>query len=546
MKIAIGQIKSNPGDFEANTKKIIQYIESAKSQGAEIVTFPELAVPGYMSMDLVLEKGFSQKNKESIEEIAKHTQGITAIVGFIDEDQTLIGADDTPTRYNSAAIIRDQKIIGIQDKTLLPEYDIFSEKRYFAPSRGIRVFEIGNNTKIGVQICEDLWDTNYPTKVSRELVNKGAQFIFNLSASPFQLGKISQRQKLIEKISSQKGVSFIYTNLVGSYDGYDGQLVFDGRSLVYNLEGKLIAIGNDFDEDLLFVDTNSNKEIQYNPDSNEELFKALTYGIKEYFEQTGFKKAFIGLSGGVDSGLVAPLAVEALGKENVKGVLMPSEFSSQGSIDDAIALSENLGIEYSIVPIKDTYNSMVSSLSKDFNGKEFDVTEENIQARIRGMILMAQANKFNGLVLSTGNKTETSLGYSTLYGDMAGGLSVIADLDKLRVYELAKYINKVKGKEIIPQNTLDKAPSAELRTEQTDEAGLGAPYSVLVPIVNGFVENRKTKEELYETYPKKVVDDCYRRIKINEHKRRQAAPGIRVTSKSFGIGRRIPISHSWG
>lgn len=545
MKIMMAQISTQPGFIEENTNKIIEQIKIAKKENVDLIVFPELTIPGYLSMDLILEKNYVKKNKEALKQITLETENITAIVGFVDEDENKEGADNTKIKYNSAAIIQNKKVIGIQDKTLLPEYDIFSEKRYFSDSRGSKIFNI-HGKKVGIEICEDMWDKNYKNKVSKKLQSKGAELIINLSASPFHIGKLNERISTIKKITKENNIDFIYTNLVGSFDGYDGQIIFDGQSIAINKNGEIVKIAKKFEEDKVIIKFNEKlSEEKINTNDLEDTYKSLVLGIKEYFNQSHMKKAFIGLSGGIDSALVAALAVKALGKENVKGILMPSMYSSEGSITDAKKLSENLGIEYSIIPITQIYHSVERTMEKEFKKLPLDVTEENIQARTRGLILMAEANKFKGLVLSTGNKTEMALGYCTLYGDMNGGLAVISDLNKLRVYALSKYINEVENREVIPENTISKAPSAELSFNQTDEKGLGASYSILSPLVDKIIEERESIEELKKEFGDELVKDIYRKIKINEFKRRQSPPGIRVTSKSFGIGRRVPINHGW-
>lgn len=545
MKIEIAQIQTDPGCIEQNTEKIIQAIRQAKNDKADLVIFPELTIPGYMCMDLVLQPGFVRENLEALHCIAKETQGIAAIVGFIDQDENKIGPDGTPTRYNSAAFINDTKIKGVEDKTLIPNYDVFFESRFFAGARKRRVYNF-QGFKLGIEICEDSWDTNYSTKVSEELVKKGANIFFNLSASPFHEGKRAIRENLLKSIVAKYKLPFVYTNLVGSQDGYDGQLVFDGQSLAYDGKGSLIGQGKAFEENRILIDLDNPKIIaEKETDNIEDLYNALVLGTKEYFKKSGFKKAVIGLSGGIDSALVATLAVDALGVENVKGIAMPSKFSSPGSVEDARILANNLGLNFKIIPIEEVFGSLEQTLSGEFSGLPKDVTEENMQARIRGIILMAEANKFNCLVLSTGNKTEMALGYTTLYGDMCGGLAVISDVDKLKVYELARYKNRKEQREIIPQTTIDKAPSAELRTEQTDENSLGASYDIIVPIVNRIIEDRQTIDLLGKSFSKPLVKRLSRLICLNEYKRRQAPPGIKVTSKAFGSGRRMPISHSF-
>lgn len=545
MKISIAQVKIRIGDFGYNKSKIIENIEMAKKECSDVLVFPELVVCGYNSQDLFLEKDYVKKCNLIIDDILKYCSDLMVVIGIVREDQKNISPDGTSLKYNSAVVIIDQKIVGYSDKMLLPEYDIFSEKRYFVSGRESKIYNYKNH-KIGIEICEDLWDENYETKVSYELSKKGIDVIINLSASPFYIGKLSERLSLIQGKCKELNVNFVYANQVGSFDGYDGQLVFDGQSLVVNRFGNLIAKGKKFEEDFISVNlnednNNNNNLVQVDRNNISDLYEMLVVGIREYFENCNFKKAFIGLSGGIDSALVAALAVKALGIENVYGVLMPSEFSSEHSIKDALNLMNNLGIEHSIVPIKEIYLEFNNQLKPDFEGLLFDVTEENLQARIRGTILMAYANKFNGIVLSTGNKTEMALGYCTLYGDMNGGLSVISDVDKLKVYELSNYINEISSKEVIPKNTIVKEPSAELALNQSDEKGLGEKYEILVPLVNDIIENRLSKSELYLRYDSQLVDLIYRRIIVNEYKRRQAPPGIKVSKKSFGIGRRMPI-----
>lgn len=545
MKIEIAQTSTDPGCIKDNTAKIIRVIENAREQDVSLLIFPELAVPGYMSMDLVLYQSFVEENLKALEDIARHTQDITVIAGFIDQDEKRIGPDGTPTRYNSAAIIQSGEVLGVEDKSLLPNYDVFYESRYFAPARERTVYQC-EGVKIGVEICEDLWDENYPIKVSDDLVRRGAQLIINLSASPFYIDKRRVRERLVEGVVREHKVPFIYVNTIGSQDGYDGQLVFDGQSLVYSADGKLVGLGKAFQEDNLIIDLDNLTPVEPSePEPTVQLHDALVLGIKEYFRRTGFQRAIIGLSGGIDSAVVAALAAEALGPENIKGISMPSQFSSPGSVADAEELASNLGINFKVIPIERAFAEFEQALSEEFAGLEQDVTEENIQARVRGIILMAEANKFHSLVISTGNKTETALGYTTLYGDMCGGLAAISDVNKVRVYELVRYVNQKAEKELIPQCIIHKAPSAELCFGQTDEASLGAPYNIVSPIVDLLIEDRRTVADLSKIYPPLIVEHLAELIKINEYKRRQAPPGIKVTPKAFGIGRRIPIAHKF-
>ena len=548
VKLAMAQISTDPGNISKNTQKIIYYIETAKKEGAEVIIFPELAIPGYMSLDLMLHQKFVAENLKALQNITKHTKNILAVVGFIDQDKGRIGPDGTPVRYNSAAIIRDQKIIAVQDKTLLPDYDVFFENRYFAEGRGQKLISF-QAVKLGVQICEDLWDENYPVKVSENLVKKGADILINISGSPFYIGKRFDRERLIEKVSKNYHLPFIYVNTIGVQDGYDGELIFDGQSMVFNELGKLVYLGSQFKEELFYINTNdlagTGKKLrlpEYNPTG--ELYRGLTFAIKEYFRRTNFTKAFIGLSGGIDSAVVAVLATQALGKENVIGVYMPSPFSSKDSLNDSLNLAKKLGINLEVISIENLYNIFLGTLKEQFNKLPFDTAEENIQARTRGIILMAHANKLKGLVISTANKTETALGYTTLYGDMCGAIAPLADVSKLKVYELANFINSQR-KTLIPNEIINKIPTAELKANQTDEGSLGAKYSIISPLVDEIVEEMKTSKELIKKYPRELVNRILNLINQNEYKRRQACPGIKVTQKAFGVGRRIPIAHQF-
>ncbi len=547
VKLAVAQISTDPGNIPANTEKIIDYINKAKESGANIVIFPELAIPGYMSLDLMLYENYIKENLEGLKQIAKSINGILVIVGFIDQDREKIGSDGSLARYNSAAIIHNQKIISIQDKTLLPDYDVFFENRYFSKGRGRKLVEF-EGLKIGVEICEDLWDENYEVKVSEDLINMGADLLINISGSPFYIGKRFDREELIARVSKNYNIPFVYVNTVGVQDGYDGELVFDGQSMVFDKKGNLSYLGKQFEEELFFIDlenlmNSSNKSNlpEYNPMG--ELCDGLTLAIKDYFRRTNFNKAFIGLSGGIDSAVVASLVSRALGKENVVGIYMPSHFSSSVSAEEAKKMADNLGIDFEIIPINNIFDNFLETLKKNFAGMSLDVTEENLQARIRGMILMAHANKFKGLVVSTANKTETALGYTTLYGDMCGAIAPIADVSKLKVYELAEYINK--EEEIIPQTTIERIPTAELRADQTDEASLGGSYEQISPLVDEIIEDGKSPDELSKKYPRELIDKIFKLINISEYKRRQAAPGVKVTKKAFGLGRRIPIAHGY-
>lgn len=550
MKLAVAQISTDAGDILGNTEKIINSIKKAKKENAKIVIFPELAIPGYMSLDLMLNPSFVDENLTALGEIIKSTKDMLVVVGFIDSDRNKIGPGGTAIKYNSAAIIYNRKLLAIQDKTLLPDYDVFFENRYFTQGRGRKLIEF-EGLKLGVQICEDLWDENYPIKVSEDLVKLGADILINISGSPFYMGKRFDREKLIEKISKNYQIPFIYVNTVGVQDGYDGELVFDGQSMVFDANGSLVYLGRQFEEELFYLDINdlivSRKKEFKLPEYNltEELFKGLILAIKDYFRRTKFSRAFIGLSGGIDSAVVAALATRALEKENVVGIYMPSPYSSKISQDEAKKLAENLGIDFEIIPIDEVFNKFLETLKIKFANLAPDVTEENLQARIRGMILMAHANKFKGLVISTANKTETALGYTTLYGDMCGAIAPIADVSKLKVYDLANFINKKSKRAIISRTTIERIPTAELRSNQTDEESLGGSYKMISPLVDEIIEEGRSKADLLKNYPKELIGKIFDLINKNEYKRRQAAPAVKVTKKAFGLGRRIPIAHSF-
>lgn len=546
MKIAIAQISTDPGNIAVNSKKIINYIKKAQEMKADIIIFPELAIPGYMSLDLMLYQKFVAENLKALQQISEHTKNILAVVGFIDQDKGKIGPDGTPIRYNSAAIIRNQKIIAVQDKTLLPNYDVFFENRYFSTGRGRKIVEF-KGINLGMQICEDLWDENYPIKVSEDLVNMGADILINISGSPFYMGKRRERQNLIQQAVFKYKVPFIYVNTVGTQDGYDGELVFDGQSMVFSKKGKLISLGSKFEDDIFLFDYESlfGKDEKINVTDNpiEDLYLALTKALKDYFQRNKFSKAFIGISGGIDSAVVAVLARNALGKENITGLCLQTKFTSEQSIQDSETLTKNLNIKLEKISVKNIYESILETLQPYFERLAFDSTEENIQARIRGLILMAFANKFNALVISTANKTETALGYTTLYGDMCGAIAPLADVSKENVYKLANFINE--KEQLIPQTILDKIPSAELRQNQSDEQALGAGYDIVSPLVDELIENLTTRNSLEKKYNKEMAIHMSELISRNEYKRRQAAPAVKVTKKAFGLGRRMPISHKF-
>ncbi len=464
------------------------------------------------------------------------------ICGFVDRNQTGTGRG----LFNAAALLYEGRILFRQHKSLLPSYDVFDEARYFEPAREREILKF-RETGLAISICEDVWNDKdfwkrrlYSIDPAEELVRKGGDILINISASPYSMGKFLLRQRMLSEIARKYRRPLIYVNQVGGND----ELIFDGASFAMDVEGELAAQCRDFEEDLVVYDT----EKQGGPlhpvsDQEASVFKALVLGTRDYAEKCGFKRVILGLSGGIDSALTAVIAVKALGKSNVLAVMMPSQYSSEGSLQDGKRLAKNLGIEYRVIPITRIFQSYQDSLKEIFRGKKPDVTEENIQARIRGNLLMAISNKFGYLVLTTGNKSETAVGYSTLYGDMAGGLAVISDVPKTLVYRLARYANR-KG-EIIPEAIIEKAPSAELRSNQRDEDSL-PPYSILDGILKAYVEDNLNPQDIVSLgYSPKLVNEIIQRVDANEFKRRQAVPGIRVTSKAFGMGRRLPIAQKY-
>ena len=528
MKIALCQVNPTVGAFDAIHELIIHNYKMSVDQGAELVVFPEMITTGYPTQDLLWENEFIEANIKLLEIIAAESK-IPIILGYVRISDGKL--------YNSAALCSEGHHRGTYDKILLPNYDVFDEDRYFTSGKSIGVWQInynGNIVNIGIQICEDLWDHDYDCKVSRLQKDAGADLIINISASPYSEGRLIHRSELIlEKVSRLK-LPFLYCNLVGAQD----ELIFDGKSLAFSADGDCIGQGNAFKEDIVIVNLAEPVKYSINIRSREEnMYKALCLGVADYFRKTGHQDAVVGLSGGIDSALAACIATDALGAEHVHGISLPSKFSSDHSLTDAQVLADNLGIDYRIIPIQDAVEGLEKSLYAHFLGMNRNVTEENLQARIRGTLLMGLSNKFGWLVLSTGNKTELALGYCTLYGDMSGGLAVISDLSKTDVYALAEWINKIHS-DRIPENTISKPPSAELAPGQVDPFD----YDAVSPIVDAIVEDRNSPAELIANGgDAKLVNDLYQRVCNNEYKRRQAAPGLRVSSKAFGVGRRIPI-----
>lgn len=560
MRIALAQINPVVGDITGNTRKIIEFIDRAKAQSAKLVVFPELSIPGYPPKDLLLKPSFIADNIEALLTIAQASLGITTIVGYAERNENPVGRP----LHNAVAVLRDGHIVSKHLKTLLPTYDVFDESRYFEPgalSERNQIIDI-DGIKVGISICEDLW--NDERFISRRLYHQnpiadldaaGAQILINASASPFVIDKHEFRLKLFGGQAQRFQNALVYVNQVGGND----ELVFDGNSVVFDANGNVIAQAKGFEEDLLVVDVPSEARSTSAPlvsDTNrhergayatglESVYKALLLGLRDYVTKCNFQSVVLGLSGGIDSALVCTLAAHALGPDKVVGVAMPSKYSSDHSVNDAKALAHNLGIEFHIVPIKDVHDQYESLLTPYWKGRPADVTEENLQARVRGAILMAFSNKFNHLLLTTGNKSEIAVGYCTLYGDMCGGLAVISDVPKTMVWDLSKWINEHFGREIIPTNSITKPPSAELRPGQVDQDSL-PPYEVLDAILERYVEDEKGAAEIIaEGFDEATVRRVIKLTDRSEYKRRQAAPGLKVTSRAFGFGRRMPIAQNY-
>jgi NAD+ synthase (glutamine-hydrolysing) len=541
MKIALGQINPTVGDFAGNSAKIIAYAQRAKSAGAGLILFPELSVCGYPPRDLVERASFVVHNREAAEHIATETRGIAVICGLVTPAQ----AETGKSVMNSAALLIDGGIKFIQSKMLLPTYDVFDEVRNFAPARSQTLFPFCGK-QMALTICEDAWNDKhfwprrlYSVDPVESLVQAGGNFVLNISASPFWAGKRALRRDMLATIARNDHVPVAFVNQVGGNDS----LVFDGSSMVLDREGNVVAQGKSFEEDLIFVDSDALTGEMHEQIKGEEasIYAALVLGTRDYIAKCGFRQAIIGLSGGIDSALTAAIAVDAIGPENVIGVGMPGPYSSQGSVDDARCLAASLGIRFELLCITDIFESFKKTLAPVFKKYPEDVTEENIQSRIRGSLLMALSNKFGALVLSTGNKSELGVGYCTLYGDMAGGLAVINDVPKTLVYNLSHYVNS--RRQVIPQATLDKPPSAELAPGQKDSDSLPA-YEVLDAILEDYIEQSRSPEQIARehSFDLALVKNVIRMVERNEYKRQQAAPGIKISPKAFGYGRRFPIA----
>jgi NAD+ synthase (glutamine-hydrolysing) len=531
LRIALAQINPCVGDLRANTDKIVFYIKKAKKKGVDLIVFPELSLLGYPPEDLLLKSHFIDKNLSFLKVIQKECQGIVALIGFVGRRKSKL--------YNSCALIQDRKIIDVYDKIFLPNYGVFDEKRYFTSGDSLSFYILKGYT-FSVSICEDIWDDRFLDLFK----NKKNDFVINISASPFHLGKISLREKTLSYASKKLNSFVFYCNLVGGQD----ELVFDGTSKVFSPQGQLIKYAKRFSEDLLLFDLDVKK--QYPPQKisikqEEETYFALRLGLIDYVKKNGFKKVIVGVSGGIDSAVVVSLATYSLGKSKVCALIMPSCYTSKVTLRDAEMICRKLGIKYRIINIDKVFNAYIKTLKPFFKNSRPDKTEENIQARIRGNLLMAFSNKFNYLVLNTGNKSELSCGYCTLYGDMVGGFGLLKDVPKLLVYKLAHYINSLEGRETIPQSVIRRAPSAELRPHQKDIDTL-PPYYILDRILKLYVEKDYSLDKIVKCkFKKKLVQEVITMVDRNEYKRRQAPIGIKITPHAFGKDRRMPITNKF-
>jgi NAD+ synthase (glutamine-hydrolysing) len=544
MKIACLQLNPVVGDFSGNLSKLKSFYARAVSKGAELVLAPELYLVGYPPRDLLAQADFLRANDQANLDVATLAGEVPLVVGIVSRNLTGKGK----ALFNSAAVYHSGKQIHLSGKSLLPTYDVFDEYRYFEPATENRIWN-WQGKRIGLTICEDIWNDEdfWPEQLYRrdpvkELVTQGCDLLLNLSASPWHIGKGQLRREILAKVANSEKVPVIQVNEVGGND----ELIFDGQSMAFNGRGELLALGRAFEEDLLIVDTDRecgrDNQVDW-PCESSQLFSALSLGLRDYVIKCGFKQVVLGLSGGIDSALTAVLAVDALGPENVLGILMPSRYSSEGSVTDAEKLARKLEILQQTVPIESAYQAMLGHLDFLLGESKPGLTEENLQARIRGLTLMAVSNKTGRLVLTTGNKSELAVGYCTLYGDMCGALAVINDLPKMKVYQLARWINR--HDEIIPEASITKVPSAELRENQSDQDSL-PPYEVLDAILDAAVVMGEGVQEIVaRSFAEPLVRDVLRKMDLSEYKRRQSAPGLKVTSKAFGMGRRMPIAQSY-
>ena len=542
MRIALAQLNTTVGDIAGNEALVLEAYRRGVEAQVELVLTPELSLTGYPPRDLLLRESFIRANQAALERLAAAVGEVGLIVGFVGENPVRPGRPLT----NAAALLHRGRVVAIRTKTLLPTYDVFDEDRYFEPASENAVIH-WEGRKLGLTICEDIWNDaefgvqrRYRPDPAAALVASGAQILINLSASPWQLGKEQRRSALLRSLARRHQVPVVYCNLVGGND----ELVFDGRSLAFNSAGGCLGEAAHFSSDFLIVDTEASGDRPLAPLADESLLHdALVLGMRDYVGKCGFRSVVLGLSGGIDSALVAALAVDALGAENVRGLALPTQFSSAGSIDDARSLAENLGIRFDVVPIQGSFEALKRQMEPLFEGRPEDTAEENLQARLRGVTLMAMSNKFGSLLLTTGNKSELAVGYCTLYGDMCGGLAVISDLPKTWVYRVSRWMNR--DREIIPSSSITKAPSAELRPNQTDQDSL-PPYEVLDAILEAYVvEDRPAAEIIATGFSEADVRRVVRLIDLSEYKRRQAAPGLKVTSRAFGVGRRQPVAQRW-
>ena len=562
IRIALAQINTTVGDLDNNTAKIINYVNLARSSGADLIAFPELTITGYPPEDLLFKSQFIEDNIALMNDVVQASKNITVVVGFV---------DSSPHLYNSAAVAHDGKLIDIYHKHQLPNYGVFDEKRYFSPGNTCPIYVV-EGIDLGVNICEDIWHPDGPTS---SLLSSGARVIVNISSSPYYAGRLTEREKMLTSRAKENDVFIAYVNLVGGQD----ELVFDGASMLVDPKGQIIQQGYQFKEDLVITDleiddsgnrTEKSKSRQSNNvkrffitektndtkhhlsdqhrvplDELSEVYTALVAGTRDYVYKTGFDKVLIALSGGIDSSLVTTIATDALGPDNVVVVAMPSRYSSDGSLNDAKELADNLGVEFQVIPIEPPFISSLDVLKPHFEGHEPGLAEENLQSRIRGLLIMALSNKKGWLVLTTGNKSEMAVGYATIYGDMAGGYAVIKDVPKTLVYKLAIHRNTYSNKPIIPLNVIEKPPSAELRPDQKDEDSL-PPYEILDPILKSYVEDDRTFTEIVGMgYDQTMVKDIMKLVDRSEYKRRQAPPGIKITPRNFGRDRRMPIANQY-